>query len=86
MNSFLRKSNTTIFTLLTDNDSNSPVYIYPPNNSINYTELGIFISGLILSVGGFLSLILGSIRRSNCKTVSCCCFNCKRENLDIQDN
>tara|TARA_R100000951_G_scaffold15271_2_gene12031 strand:+ start:4740 stop:4991 length:252 start_codon:yes stop_codon:yes gene_type:complete len=80
---FLRKGNITSLAL--DSNSDSPVYIYPPN-SINYTELGIFISGLILSVGGFLSLILGSIRRSNCKTVSCCCFNCKRENLDIGDN
>lgn len=63
-----------------------PIYVYPPQNNINYTELGIFISGIILSVGGFLSLILGSVRRSNCKTITCGCIKCFREDLDIQDN
>ena len=83
---FRNEENQTLSQMLEGKISNEPpIYIYPPQNNINYTELGIFISGLILSVGGFLSLLLGSIRRSNCKTVACCCFKCKREDMDIPE-
>ena len=50
---FRNEENQTLSQMLEGKISNDPpIYIYPPQNSINYTELGIFISGLILSVGG----------------------------------
>ena len=61
-----------------------PIYI-DFERGVNYTELGIFISGILLSCGGFLALLLGNIRRSNCKEVNCLCFKCKRENLKIEE-
>ena len=53
---------------------------------INYTELGIFISGLLLSLGGCFAVVSSQLRRSNCKEVSCGCFNMKRENMNIDDS
>jgi hypothetical protein len=42
-----------------------------------------FILGLIASVGGLITLIFASLRKSRCGDVSCCfgCFKCKREVL-----
>tara|TARA_R110000787_G_scaffold286179_1_gene403582 strand:- start:751 stop:975 length:225 start_codon:yes stop_codon:yes gene_type:complete len=52
---------------------------------INYTELGIFISGIILSTGGFIALILSNCRKSNCAKISCGCIEITRSNLDVDD-
>jgi hypothetical protein len=59
------------------------IYLPKTDDRLNYTELGIFISGIILSVGGFLALLLTNIRKSNCSQINCGCFSCSRENLDI---
>lgn len=42
-----------------------------------------FILGLIASVGGLITLVFGSLRKSRCGDISCCfgCFKCKREVL-----
>ena len=69
----------------TDVITDKQPFVIFDRTGLNYTELGIFISGIILSCGGFLALILGNIRKSNCKSVDCCFFKCKRENLEIED-
>lgn len=42
-----------------------------------------FILGLIASLGGIISLIFASMRKSRCGDISCCWgfFKCKREVL-----
>lgn len=46
-----------------------------------------FILGLIASVGGLISLIFASLRKSRCGDISCCfgCFKCKREVLTQEE-
>ena len=75
------------YSIYSENISNpqQPVYVNIEGGGINYTELGVFISGILLSCGGFLALVLGNIRRSNCKEVDFMCIKCKRENLNIDE-
>lgn len=54
-------------------------------SGINYTELGIFISGIILSLGGCFAVVSSHCRRSNCKTIDCCCIKIQREDMDIEE-
>ena len=51
------------------------------------TEYGIFLSSLLLSLTGIISICLVNTRKSNCTEVSLCnsCLQVKRENLDIED-
>jgi len=46
-----------------------------------------FILGLIASIGGLISLIFASLRKSRCGDISCCfgCFKCKREVLTADE-
>ncbi len=47
----------------------------------NYPDLGelsVFISAILLSLGGCISIVASSIRRSRCKQILCCGFNCLR--------
>ena len=66
-------------------ETNPNINVNIPNPPINYTELGIFISGLILSVGGFCSLMLGNCRKSNCSSIQCGCIKIERNNLEIEE-
>lgn len=66
-------------------ETNPNINVNIPNPPINYTELGIFISGLILSVGGFCSLMLGNCRKSNCSSIKCGCIKIERNNLEIAE-
>ena len=56
-----------------------------PNNSCSLTELSIFISSLLLSLTGVVSVCLLSCRRSNCSSISLFgrCLNIERQNMDI---
>ncbi len=42
-----------------------------------------FILGLIASVGGLISLVFASLRKSRCENINCCCgmFKCNRDVL-----
>jgi hypothetical protein len=40
-----------------------------------------FILSLIAALGGIISLIFASLRKSRCGLISCCCFKCQREVL-----
>ncbi len=48
------------------------------------TDLGIFISSLLLSVSGLIAVMCSSLRKSNCSKIKCghCC-ELQRNNLDI---
>jgi len=52
----------------------------------NLGELSVFICSILLSFGGFISIIASSIRRSRCKNITCCgLFNCDRDIVDDAD-
>jgi len=46
-----------------------------------------FILGLVASLGGLISLIFASMRKSRCGDISCCWgfFSCKREVLTLDE-
>lgn len=46
-----------------------------------------FILSLIASVGGLITLVFASLRKSRCGDVSCCCgcFKCKRDVLSAAE-
>jgi hypothetical protein len=62
-----------------------PQHIVVESEGVNYTELGIFISGLILSLGGCFAIVSSHIRRSNCSEIDCFCLKCYREDMGISD-
>lgn len=46
------------------------------------TDLGVFISGVILSIGGLIAIIGSQCRQSKCNEISCSkCFKIKREGV-----
>ena len=54
----------------------------------NNTQLSeSFILGLIASLGGLISLIFSSMRRSRCGDINCCCglFSCRRQVLTAEE-
>jgi hypothetical protein len=53
-----------------------PIYIY---NDCSLTELGIFISSILLSGGAFFSQIIATLQKSKCSTISCLGSKCIRE-------
>jgi len=54
-------------------------------NNTGFSES--FILGLIASIGGLVSLIFASLRKSRCGNISCCfgCFKCQREVLTTEE-
>lgn len=42
------------------------------NNFPNLGELSVFISAILLSLGGCISIVASSIRRSRCQQILCC--------------
>lgn len=48
-------------------------------NGETLTTWGIFLSSLLLSIGGLFSMVMSSIRNSKCKNVKCCGLSCVRE-------
>jgi hypothetical protein len=53
-----------------------PIYIY---NECTLSELGVFISSLLLSGGAFIAQILAQIQKSKCKNITCLGSSCIRE-------
>ena len=50
-----------------------------PNNAPDLGELSVFISAILLSLGGCISIVASSIRRSRCQQISLCGFSkCNR--------
>ena len=46
-----------------------------------------FILGLVGALGGLISLIFSSMRKSRCGTINCCCglFSCNRDVLTTDE-
>ena len=55
------------------------------DNNTGFSES--FILGLIASVGGLISLIFGSMRKSRCSNIVCCggLFSCIRDPLTPEE-
>ena len=50
------------------------------NNFPDLGELSVFISAILLSLGGCISIVASSIRRSRCQQILCCGFSkCLRD-------
>lgn len=45
------------------------------SNYPNLGELSVFISAILLSLGGCISIVASSIRRSRCQEILCCGFS-----------
>ena len=61
------------------NYTNEEYYI-ESTKTCNLGELSVFICSILLSFGGFISIISSSIRRSRCENINCCgLFNCQRK-------
>ena len=56
-----------------------------PNRGEDLTTYGIFISSLLLSLGGFVALTIEGCRRSRCTKLNLCCFECDRQPLPADD-
>ena len=50
-----------------------------------YGELAVFISSILLSVGGIFSILLIGCRKSNCTEIRVCGLQVKRDTLNIED-
>jgi len=49
------------------------------NSTVDLGEISVFISAILLSLGGCISIIASSIRRSRCQNIMCCGSKCIRE-------
>lgn len=61
------------------------INIYTNNKMINLTELGIFISSILLSVAGCLSVICTESRRSKCTKIKFPCCVIDRDTIGDDD-
>jgi hypothetical protein len=51
----------------------------------NIGEIGVFVSGFLLSLGGCIAIMASSIRRSRCNSISFLGFRCVRTPVDDPD-
>ena len=47
-------------------------------DNIDYGSISVFICSILLSLGGFISIIASSCRRSRCTELGCCGSRCLR--------
>lgn len=64
---------------ITENIGYPPIDTITINQTCSYTELGIFISSIILSSSAFITSVLGQIQKSRCKTINCVGTKCVRD-------
>jgi len=58
---------------------NDPVVRFEMVQSESLTTIGIFVSSLLLSLGGCIAVILSEIRKSRCMEINCAGGNCVRD-------
>jgi hypothetical protein len=46
-------------------------------------SLSVFISSILLSVGGFCAMFITSIHKSKCSKINCLGTECTREHIDV---
>ncbi len=44
-----------------------------------------FILGCIGAIGGLITIVFSSVRKSRCSNISCFCFKCKREVMNKEE-
>ena len=59
---------------------NTTSYYYETGKE-NLTTWGIFLSSLLLSLGGFCALTMEALRKSRCTKLECCGTSCVRPPL-----
>ena len=52
---------------------------------MSMSDIAMLIIVSTTSLGGCLGFIMYHIRRSRCKSVECCCINCKRDVMTNQE-
>lgn len=62
-----------------NNMSSDEVIHFQLDQSENLTTIGIFVSSLLLSLGGCIAVILSEIRKSRCIEINCAGGNCVRD-------
>ena len=70
--------------------NNSIVYCPDCNCPDSFTDLGIFISGILLSIGGLIAIVGSQCRQSKCSEIILgsdpSCLKIKREMEKIDNN
>ena len=51
-------------------------------DNVDYGTISVFICSILLSLGGFISIIASSCRRSRCTELGCCGSSCTRVPVD----
>jgi hypothetical protein len=59
--------------------SDSKIVYVEKNNPYDLGEISVFISAVLLSLGGFIAIIGSNIRRSRCSNIICGSTKCKRD-------
>ena len=69
----------------------SDIEAQQPNINVNVQSenlgtISVFISAVLLSLGGFIAIIMQNVRKSRCVSVSCGCSKCSRVVPDVEDD
>jgi len=64
---------------ITNNLVCPPVDTITINQQCSLTEIGIFVSSIILSSSAFITSVLGQIQKSKCKKIDCVGSSCVRD-------
>lgn len=48
-------------------------------------QVSVFVSAILLSMGGCIAVVCSHMRKSNCSYISCFGTKCTRENLGVDD-
>lgn len=54
-----------------------------PKRGEDLTSIGVFISGILLSIGGLVAILFSSFKASRCITIDCGCSKCTRKLPDV---
>lgn len=61
----------------------TPIVINYGSREEDLTSIGIFISSILLSSGGCITMILAQLQKSKCKKINACGFDCNRVVEDV---
>lgn len=70
------------FTQSTQLENPNILYVKSNVEGNYYSSLGIFISSVLLSCGGLISIVLSNLQKSKCKSINLGCITCDRD-IDV---